>query len=373
MEVLKICNYNTIFSFFCIVATIILASRCCYLYSLDDDLTIINFKKFNSGPENIYPSFSLCFEHSCLDEELERLGFNASCKDYHEINRGVGFNEKFFELDYDAFTIDLYKYILKTEIVMVNGSKIESFGTASIKNSKFLKPPYHGFIRPMASYKCYTFDTPYIQNTIFDYYAIHLDKSYPYLNISQIAIHYPNQLNQENLNILHVNDLDLKENATKESIEIQIQSMTRLSRRNKNMSPCNTDWANDDIINIDIISKENSCRHPHLNTTLHLPLCSQKEEIGSFGWRKLNDLKPPCISMIDSSADIHFNSDKLTDDTRITILVEFLMAGKFKEISMVKINQFFIIPRYQYGISIVVVNFWAIICYVSSFLGSSVL
>ena len=45
----------------CILLGLALSLFCLYEYSLDDDLTVIKFKKFHSSKDYLYPSLAFCF------------------------------------------------------------------------------------------------------------------------------------------------------------------------------------------------------------------------------------------------------------------------------------------------------------------------
>ena len=162
----NIFSFHNLFHLCCIIATIGTVSRCFYKYSLNNDLTVINFIQFNTDQKSIYPSISLCDFDPCLDEELSKFSKNSTCENYYNIhNQNTGFNKEFLQIDYDNFTVELEKYLISTEIVLLNGTKIEYPPLGCSIDSGMLRPPYRGITEP--TIKCYTFDVPYYQGTTF--------------------------------------------------------------------------------------------------------------------------------------------------------------------------------------------------------------
>ena len=331
----NILNFYNLFHFCCITATIGTASWCFYKYSLNNDLTDFSFIQFNTDQKSIYPSISLCDFDPCLDEKLSKFSNNSTCEDYYNIhNQNTGFHKEFPQIDYDNFTVDLEKYLIRTEIVLLNGTKIGHPALGYNIDSGMLRPPYRGITEP--TIKCYTFDVPYYQGTTFSHYAIHLNESFPYLSRTYIAVHYPNQLNQGNLAIQFLGkELDFNRNATRNEVHVQISSITAILRRNKPDSQCNKEWDQADLVLMEEQANKLNCRHPHVNTSHHLPSCSQVSELSRFSWKHSRNSTPPCIAIIDSNIDIKWDSALSTDDTNINVKVSFLMNGKFKQISQV--------------------------------------
>ena len=114
MTVNKFDYFKTAFCVFCILVTIILSSWRIYQYSLDQDVTRINFRRFHSHKESIYPSTSLCFFDPYLPEKLEKYGTTTS--EYVNFLQGRNWNETLLNVSYNDVTLDLRKYILGYDI-----------------------------------------------------------------------------------------------------------------------------------------------------------------------------------------------------------------------------------------------------------------
>ena len=331
MDAPNICNIYNFFHICCIFATVGTASWCIYRYTLNEDLTINSFHRFNENEESIYPSISLCFPQPCLKEKLQRMKINATCKEYLDLDED--FNENFITIDNDLFTIDLKEYLLKTILELKNKTNLSYDPMKVDQTSNRLRPPYRAVVSH--PFKCYTFDIPYIPQTLFNSFQILLKRSFPYLNSTQIAIHYPNQINQGDISMIYLQkDLNLDGKTTTKDIEIDIASTTTLSRRQKSGLNCNIEWKKDDICIVEAMANYLNCRHPNIDLSPHLPPCPTKK-LREFSWNNMRKYPPPCISIIDSATTAHWSDEQSLNNKIITFNVRFFSNGKFMKISQV--------------------------------------
>ena len=49
------------FHFICLTCTIVISGYCTYKFYLNEDISVVEFDKFNGNDSNIYPTLSLCF------------------------------------------------------------------------------------------------------------------------------------------------------------------------------------------------------------------------------------------------------------------------------------------------------------------------
>ena len=67
------------FVFFCIVGAILMTAWLVYNYTLDEDVSSINFKYYHSSEKEVYPSISMCFaEDGKVSMSKKTEGFNIS-------------------------------------------------------------------------------------------------------------------------------------------------------------------------------------------------------------------------------------------------------------------------------------------------------
>lgn len=83
-----------------------------YEYTLDEDISQIEFKEFNSDESHIYPSVTLCLTNPLLDEKLNQFGPNVNNKTYTDFINGDLWDEKLAQIEYDDVSIDFSSYLL---------------------------------------------------------------------------------------------------------------------------------------------------------------------------------------------------------------------------------------------------------------------
>ena len=93
--------FNSAFCLFCVIITVSLSSWRIYEYSLDRDLTRINFKRFHQNEDDLYPSISLCFFDPYLPEKLKKYDTNLTQLQYTKFLQGHSWDEKVVGVDYE--------------------------------------------------------------------------------------------------------------------------------------------------------------------------------------------------------------------------------------------------------------------------------
>ena len=106
--------FKSIFCVICILITIGLSSWRVYQYSLDQDLTRVNFRRFHTHEESVYPSLTLCFFDPYLPEELEKYETTAS--EYTRFLQGQLFDDRLLNVSYGDVTLDFTKHLLGYDI-----------------------------------------------------------------------------------------------------------------------------------------------------------------------------------------------------------------------------------------------------------------
>ena len=93
-----------LFVFSCIVGAVFMTVFLVYQYTLDEDVSSINFKHFHDTVQNVYPSITLCFGNlnggSFFKETDDYnasayINFLSGCKDVrgdcNKLNDGIGY------------------------------------------------------------------------------------------------------------------------------------------------------------------------------------------------------------------------------------------------------------------------------------------
>ena len=82
-----------------------------YEYILDEDISRIDFKEFNSNENHIYPTVTMCFTKPLLEDKLMKYGLNINSKTYNDYINGDLWDDRMASIDYDDVSIDFDSYL----------------------------------------------------------------------------------------------------------------------------------------------------------------------------------------------------------------------------------------------------------------------
>ena len=104
-----------LYKFLCIAGSVIMTIFCFHKYSKNESVVSVTYKKFHDTPEDVFPSFSVCFENGENELFVDVNGFKN--KDIVNMMRGVArFNQSLFlNTTYQDMTLKLpikvFKYL----------------------------------------------------------------------------------------------------------------------------------------------------------------------------------------------------------------------------------------------------------------------
>ena len=99
------------FRLICIAGAISTSVWCCYLFALDEDVSLVSFKEFNKDDAGRYPSFTLCFAFPFLEQKLKLLGDGITGTLYQKFLKGEYWDNRMVSIDYDNVTLNLEDYV----------------------------------------------------------------------------------------------------------------------------------------------------------------------------------------------------------------------------------------------------------------------
>ena len=131
----------------CWCGTVIILSYWIYLYSLDDDVCLVDYKKYYDTPDHSFPQLSLCVREPFLSSRLKTKNATIDPEIYSEFLRGKNFSSTLSKMNHSDILINANDYISRYWIVYRNGSSI----TVSVtpEKSKMLTSFFTGFFRPL--------------------------------------------------------------------------------------------------------------------------------------------------------------------------------------------------------------------------------
>ena len=285
--------FNSCFHFICLCGTISVVCYCFYQYTLDEDVSLIDFKIFHDNMDALYPTTTLCFYNPFLEHDLRKFGNGINTTSYSQYLQGHLDDERMKNIDYDHVTVSLEEKLLQASGKMENGTLLWLYD----KENKH--PPHvdsHG--RPMyyvsfrsGVQKCFSFNIPYIENNfIWSLFVkmkldtfprdvrdseLKFDGSNSTRGGFSVSFHYPFQrFHSRGARKYQWKAFKRDERGERNCrgfyMQFRIKGVEVLARRNKASVPCNGDWQSDDLILENNIIRSLRCLPPHMSNWTHL-------------------------------------------------------------------------------------------------------
>ena len=317
-------SYQRLFHILCISVTTALIARCIQKSFLDEDETLVEYRKFNADKGMIYPSISLCIHHpyhlfygNVWDEFSDKNTSDVTSKDTMDIRtdylwflKGKFKNKEMHRVDYDTVSTSLDPYLLALRVELksneqivfriVNGSFTieEAYTEKEIERKVFNKSMFsaeeiNSITNPNlytskreTHQKCFSFDTPFIRHKQIKQLTIHLKGMIfqgkgiiPNKKQFTIHYHYPHQTTKS------FSTLDgWKSQANKKVLnymrQFYLASVEVVKRRNKPRDPCIE--GNYDNHIIDSAMRAAGCKSSVIMTNDSFPICQTEKSFKEF-------------------------------------------------------------------------------------------
>ena len=288
-----------IFRVICWTATITVISYWLYVFSLNEDLSSVHYKKYYQSKGDVFPVLSLCFRNpfSTKNSEITGAGINESS--YLNFLEGTYFVPEMLNINYENITIDVSEYVVKYWVEWRNGS----YKTYSLMNDKtnFFTSSYAGFWRQWF-YNCYAMQVP-PDKLIQAFSVLFENNAFPSRNRSinrdrLTLLHYPNQLTRSLETIKYF--WPKRQTNVDYDMKFKINGMEVMRLRSRGEEHCNVDWENDDDSVIVKHTNAVGCRAPYQNPSNNIVKCSNKDQMKearfTIGTNEYGTL-PPCKTM----------------------------------------------------------------------------
>ena len=303
-----------LFRVLCWLATLLIICYWIYRYDLNEDVCIIDYKKYYHRNFDAFPVLSICLKNPFSKTKFRMKNQATNDTLYKKFLKGEYFSTRFMKLDYSDIRLNLSDYVDQYYFEWRNGSTgmyiyenkpIEIFSTtfAGFYNSEF--------------YHCYGLQTPH-DNQITQFAVLIQNNIFPFgfrsTNYDMLALlHYPNQLLTSYKTLK--NDFSRQGPESSSSMRFQVRGVEILQGRNKKSRPCNEDWQNYDNNIIKDHLNYVGCRAPYQgNKSYTLPLCSNQERMKKalMILKSYDDeAETPCRSM--EKIDYTYSENDMTD------------------------------------------------------------
>ena len=296
--------YMYIFSIMCIIATLGMCGYWIYKFSLNEDSTLVNYKKFYDHEDDIYPTISMCLENPFLKKELAKYGTNESL--YLAFLRGDYYSKKMAVINYTRVTIDISNFIKAYRIYYRNNT-FDSFESALTLNDKktLMTNSFNGIADSyQLFYKCFALEMPKIRDMkifrILLSNRIFPNGTRPTKYGLKTFVHLPKQF----LLSGYTEKWIWPDRTSKEGYKMRflLDSIEIVTKRKKRGSNCGEDnWKHYDDWVIKLHQNNTKCNNPYLNSLEHLPSCDTAELISksaiSNTFVESNNYEKPCKTM----------------------------------------------------------------------------
>ena len=117
----------------CRLATVLLIFYWIYLYSLDNDICIVDFKKYYDTPDHTFPKLSICLKNPFLYSRLHIENSTVTPQLYSEFLAGKKYSTDLMNINYSAVTLDASQFVDRYWIEYRNGSTVTVSVSKNIK------------------------------------------------------------------------------------------------------------------------------------------------------------------------------------------------------------------------------------------------
>lgn len=340
---MKLRNLKYAYHSTCWITTAFLLCYWIYLFYLDEDICLVDYKKYYETPDHGFSRISFCLKDPFVETELQSGNSNINAASYSDFLMGKSFSPSMLKINFSNALLDASKYVDKYWIEWRNGST--NLVMISSEDNRILIPTY-SFIWNGIFYHCYTLQAPenknlsaisiLIQNSIFpggvqtDFagFATLLHTKNQLLTSGTFKYSYPKR---------KIND--------SYTLRYKVKGVEFIRRRNKKNHPCYEDWTNyDDAILRNHVMRS-GCAPLHFRHSYNKFFCTSKDQIVSSQFSLRSDdygIHPPCQGMekidyifedlVNEENDIMWN--QTWDDGFWFGL--YIYDQKFKEISQIK-------------------------------------
>ena len=349
------------------VAIILIAWQIFTYVYLDDDLPQVDFKRFHSTKDRIYPALTLCFNNSSPYKHYETTQKDPQKDGFYEdaSNCTVLKIEDYIKtISVRNFENEISKYTKSIDGLMIHGDE-SRLGLLST-----------GFVlRRYRVMNCFAIGIPFVKQKEIKSMRIRLRKSIftenndlnPCLKINEwsrvtVGLSYRNQF----FSLLNRNGkepLDAKELSSSSGFVFHVSGIEIVNRRNKQNDPCNN-YANEQAIKkLEDLENGLGCKAQSWNSLTSIPDCPKKNT-KRFETKIANDINYSNVNLSDKPCRYiqnlwhQWSVDKSINEQNDTFSMTVVYSDlPFKEITFIPLR----------SIANLVMNIMAIIGFVLGF------
>ena len=297
----------------CWCGTVIVLSYWVYLYSLDNDVCLVDYKKYYDAPDHSFPQLSLCVREPYLSSQLKIENLTIDPEIYSEFLRGKKFSSTLSKMRFSDILINANDYISRKWIVYRNGSSI----TLSVnpQKSNMMSSFFTGFFFQNTFFNCYTIKVPDDKEVSGFFLEI---RNYMYPNGIRkknlgllTLVHYQNQLLTSSKSLSY--QYPRREPNASYGMNFRVRGVEMIKRRNKRSYPCYEKWDDHDSMIVRKFVESTGCKPPYITLNTDISTCSTHDQMDKPPFNLRFDdygASPSCQGM--AKIDYTFTVSELT-------------------------------------------------------------
>ena len=299
------------FRILCFVSALALTSYWTYVFILDEDLCIVDYKKYYAEERGVFPVLSFCINNPISRKKLKRLNPDINASSYMKYLKGQVFDSDMLKIEYSSVIQNASDFIEEDFVRYRNGSFVsihpdyhddETYGKSTLnKRNRRTFSSYYAFFFISEFYNCYELPVPQDKNVYSFFYRINSnifpsgirEQAYNLLTI----LHYPNQmLIAGNRRHVWPQRRNIEESYM---MKYHIRGVEVLKRRQTRNRPCNENWENYDNEIANKFTNAIDCRLPYLHRNKEIRICSSKKKLQTRFYLRSDyyGVIPPCLEM----------------------------------------------------------------------------
>ena len=273
-------KWNKVVLFFhavCWIATATVISYWLYIFNLNEDLSIVDYKNYYQSKSDLSPVLSVCLQSPFSKQNLRMTSDGINETSYLEFLNGNYFVPEMLNVEYKNITLNMSKYVVEYFVKWRNGSS----ATYAHRGRETFTTSYAGFISYPHFHNCYAMQVP--SDSQIEVFSVLVNSNiFPFgirpVNFNMVTIlHYPNQLLRSYKTRKH--SWTKRGRNDSYAMRFIINGAEVISRRNKENHPCDKHWeTHDDNVIVNHVNNV-GCRSPYQNPSNNISLCLTKDQM----------------------------------------------------------------------------------------------
>ena len=137
--------FRLIFDVVCWASAISIISYWIYLFTLNADLSVVQYKSYCNDELHGFPILSLCFKNPFNSTKLRKINKQLNDSSYSDFLKGKYFSQEILQNDFNDIIFDISDYVVEDWVEWRNGS-YKSYSHKKYSSFK-INPTFAGFWR----------------------------------------------------------------------------------------------------------------------------------------------------------------------------------------------------------------------------------